>query len=395
MPAGHVRLVFSRELLDYRRQRRVWRRLFLQPFVVMLLLAAPVLVFRSAEAREKKQTYTVAVEGDIDAVPGLRTALRSPPLRLREVDDGGRAVVARTAEAALVVPADAAAAVAGERRVALRVLSLPIENASRFGAEALRRRLAELRTRQAVRALAARGVDPAVLTPFALETVDLTATTDRGTRFGLAQALPVLLVIQLFGLMAASEERIAGAKDRRVLEPLLLLPLRRTDILLGIGAATMSAGFAAAAVLFLPLVLALTVAVAAISGTVAGPAEVVGGSLLGIVLFGIVFTAIGLYAGARAHSGGEGTIFITLAQVAVFALVSATPFLADVAAQGPILLVPVLGPLLLVRDTIAAGFAPTPTLLSIGGSVAAAALLVRRSVTLIDAEASVLRSSAR
>jgi hypothetical protein len=155
----------------------------------------------------------------------------------------------------------------------------------------------------------------------------------------------------------------------------------------------MGAGFLAAALLFVPLVVGLSLAVAAVTATVAGPVEVAAALLLGVLLFGVVFTAIGLYAGARAHSGGEGSVFVTLAQLSVFAMASATPFLTDVAAVGPILLVPVLGPMLLVRDAVAGGFSLQPTVYAMAGTAAVAGVLLRRAVQLVDAEVSVLRST--
>ncbi|MDQ3106979.1 MAG: ABC transporter permease [Actinomycetota bacterium] len=393
MNPRHVRLVFAREFLDFRRQRKVWRRLFLQPFVVILLLAAPVLLFRAAEERERTQEFTLTVEGPLDAVPELRGALERAPFLLDQGDDGARDVITGDADTAVVVPDSAQADVKAGRPVRLQVLVLPQDSSSRFGSDAVIRRLAELRSSVATATLDRRGVPAAVAAPFALRTVDLATTSGEGTRFGLAQALPPLLVIQLFGLMAAAEERIAGAKDRRVLEPLLVLPFRRLEVILGIGAASMAAGFLAAALLFVPLVVGLTIALAAVTATVAGPLEVAGSLLLGVLLFGVVFTAIGLYAGARAHSGGEGSVFVTLAQLSVFAMASLTPFLTDIAASGPLLLVPVLGPMLLVRDAVAEGFRLAPTLITAVGAIVASGALVRRSVRLLDAELSVLRSS--
>lgn len=388
-----VRLVFARELLDYRRQRKVWRRLFLQPLVVVVLLSVPVLLFRAGEEREKRSSYTVAVQGDVASVAGLREALDRPPLRLREVRDAARAVIAGTAATAVVVPGSARGDATAGRPVHLRVLTLPSEGASRYGAAAVAQRLEEVRATTSAARLAAAGVPLSVTAPYVLRVVDLGTTSGEGTRFGLGQALPPLLVIQLFGLMASAEERIAGAKDRRVLEPLLVLPFRRLDLLLGIGAATMGAGFLAAALLFVPLVVGLTLALAAVTSTVGGPLEVAGALLLGVTLFGSVFTAVGLYAGARAHSGGEGSVFVTLAQLAVFAMVSATPFLADVGASGPVLLVPVLGPMLVVRDAVAGGFDGAATVMAVAGSGLVVGLLLRRAVQLVDAEVSVLRST--
>lgn len=393
MIVRHVRLVAARELLDYRRQRKVWRRLFLQPFVVILLLAVPVLIFRAAEERERTSSFSVALEGDAGAVPGLHDALDQRPLDVRLVDDGARAVIAGSAQVAVAVPPDARARRAAGEPVHLGVLTLPARASSRFGGEAVTGRLEELRARTATEAMERSGLPAAVAAPVAVRIVDLTTASDEGTRFGLAQALPPLLIIQLFGLMAASEERIAGAKDRRVLEPLLVLPFRRLDVLVGVGAATMGAGFLAAGLLFVPLVVVLTLALAAVTETVAGPLEVAASLVLGVGLFGAVFTTIGLYAGARAHSGGEGTMFVTLAQLCVFAMAALTPFLTDVAGEGPILLVPVLGPMLLVRDAIAGGFELVPTLLAAAGAAGVSALLLRRAVRLVDNETSVLRAS--
>ena len=393
MNRAHIALVLGRELLDYRRQRKVWRRLFLQPILIVAILSVPVLIFRAADEREKRNEFSVAVEGDLDAVPGLRAALERRPFRVHATADAGRAVVSRTRDIAIVVPADARDVAASGEPVPLRLLSLPVDGSSRFGAEAMQVRLAELRTATAAASLSSAGLPAEVAAPFAFRSVDLGSSSGEGARLGLAQALPALLAIQLFGLMSAAEERLAGAKDRRVLEPLLVLPFRRLDILLGIGGATMGAGFLAAAVFFVPLVVGLTLAVAAITSTVAGPVEVAVTLLLGVALFGVVFTSIGLFAGARAHSGGEGSVFVTIAQVGVFALVSATPFLADVDAAGPILLVPILGPMLLVREGVANGFAAGPTLLAVAGALAVSAWLVRSAVQHLDAEGSVLRAA--
>ncbi len=391
----HVRLVMSRELLDYRRQRKVWRRLFVQPFVIVVLLAVPALLLRQAERSDRERTFTVGLQGNSGAVPGLRAALDRAPLDVRSVDDAESAVVTEAVDSAVVVPDAASDLLRRGEPVPLQVLVLPGDNSSRLATAPLQRRLAELRADRARAAISKQGLPATIATPFAFDVVDLAVSTPEGTRFGLAQALPSLLAIQLLGLMAAAQERLAGAKDRRVLEPLLVLPFQRLDILVGIGGATMLAGLMAAALLFVPLAVGLSVAVGAVSRTVAGPLEVAMALLFGIVVLGVFFTGVGLYAGARAHSGGEGTVFVTVAQVAVFALVTATPFLSDISAEGPLLLVPLLGPMLVVRDAISSGFDPRTTVVAIAGVVAAATILLRRAVKHLDADTSVLRPSTR
>ncbi|HEX7165439.1 MAG TPA: hypothetical protein VF230_00530, partial [Acidimicrobiales bacterium] len=82
MAPRHAQLLFRRELLDFRRERRVFRRLFLQPLVFIVLMSAPVLLVQRAQAREHKDVFDVAVQGPVDAVPGLAEALDRDPLNL-------------------------------------------------------------------------------------------------------------------------------------------------------------------------------------------------------------------------------------------------------------------------------------------------------------------------
>lgn len=107
---------------------------------MILLLAVPVLVFRAAEERSRQAEFTVAVQGDLDAVPGLRAALDRVPLDVPLVDDAARAVVAGSADTAVIVPPAAAGLAREGVPVRLQVLSLPTEASGRFGAEAVTRR---------------------------------------------------------------------------------------------------------------------------------------------------------------------------------------------------------------------------------------------------------------
>jgi ABC-type Na+ efflux pump permease subunit len=378
-----ISLLVRRELVDFRRQRRVWRRLFLQPILIASFVAIPALFVNQAQNREQASTFDVAVEGDVGAVPGLDEALSRRPLRWRASADPGRAVVERTAEVGLVIAA-------GPR---LRVLELPTDDASRFATVALMARLEEVRRRVAVDAVTAAGAPADVLTPYRVTSRDLAVTSPGGTRFGLAQALPVLLVLQLFGLMTTAQDRLGGAKDQRVLESLLVLPLRRVEVLAGVGLAVVVLGLAVASLLLVPLTALLTLAVAALERTVAGPVEVAMSMVLGALLLAGFFASVGLYAGARAHSGGEGNAFVTVAQIGIFALVAIAPLLAEVPARGPLLAVPVVGPMTLVREGIASGLDLRSVLITLAGAAAVIRLLVGRARHHLESEASLLRAT--
>lgn len=393
MRGRHLRLIVSREVLDFRRQSKVWRRLFLQPFVFIAILAVPVLLFQQSVRREHGKAVTVAVEGEVSAVPGLRAALDRWPLRVRVSGDAARDVVASTAEVGVIVGATAIADVRDGRPVTLRLLTLETDTASRLGGGAVTQRLSEYRAAQSVSRLRSAGLSPAVGAPLALAPQDLSSGSAEGTRFGLAQGMPALLVIQLFGLLSTAEERIAGAKDRRVLEPLLVLPIRRRDLVVAIGAASLGIGLMAASLVFVPLTIGVAFIVGSAAGTVAGPLQVVGAIVIGSALLGLFFVSLGLYAGARAHSGNAGSAFVTVAQIGVFAVLSLTPLLAEQPVSGPLVALPVVGPMLLVRQGVAEGLQLRPTIVAVAGALVVARLLLARTTRFIDAETSVLRAS--
>jgi ABC-type Na+ efflux pump permease subunit len=389
----HVSLLVRRELTDLRRQRRVFRLLFIQPLVFVALIAAPVFIVQRIAARQESQVIRVAVQGDLDALPGLDAALNQSPIIVSRTTDAARRLAAKAAQVGVVIPHDAAASTAAGRTVRIEVVVFSTQDLSERAGPIVLRRIADYRQQRSRELLRDAGAPADLAAPLVLQIDDVTATSPEGLRFGLGQALPVLLVIQLFGLMTVAEERLAGAKDRRILEPLLLLPFRRSELLFGVGAAAAFIGALSALIVFVPLTLLVSTAVAAIGRSIAGPIEVAAAVAIGAATLALVFTSFGLLLGARASSAGEGSVFVTITQVAVFAVIAASPFLTSVAARGPILLVPVLGPLLLVRDGVGHGLDPVSVLLVVGGALVLARIVGGGALRRLDDEKSVLRST--
>jgi sodium transport system permease protein len=86
--------------------------------------------------------------------------------------------------------------------------------------------------------LQSRGVDPRVVDALAIETVDLSTPQSQGARM-LAMA-PYLIIISLFvGGMYLAIDSTAGERERGSLEPLLINPLGRTELVLGKAAAVL------------------------------------------------------------------------------------------------------------------------------------------------------------
>ena len=389
----HTRLVFARELLDLRRERRVFRRLFLQPLVFVLVIAAPAMLVQRAEARDRTTNFDVAVEGNIDAVPGLREGLDAKPFTLVQSPDAARAVTNRSAEVGIVVREHEFAGTLSSDPVEVDVLSFSTQDVSERARPMLVRRLTEIADAAAERLLDDAGADPKLASPIKVTVDDVATTSTEGVRFGLAQALPALLVIQLFGLVSMTQERVVGAKDKRVLEALLVLPVRRIHLLLGVGAAAIVVGALSSVVVFVPLTVGVSAAVASLSRSLAAPASVATALGLGAATLAIGFAAIGLALGARAASGSEGSVFVSLVQLTVMATVVITPFLSEVEARGPLLAVPVLGPMLFVRDGVSSG-APLQTITTLlAGQLGVAVVLLRVAARMLDRDRMVLRAT--
>jgi ABC-type Na+ efflux pump permease subunit len=389
----HATLVFRRELLDLRRERRVLGPLLLQPVVFVILMAAPAFFVQRAVNRERATTFAVAVDGDVDAVPGLRDALQAPPFRLTDGDDAIEQVIGQRAELALVVPSDARSVVADGDTVRLRILAVSTMDVTERAIPALTRRLVELGRAESDRLLDEAGAPPTLASPLRIEIRDVATSSPEGIRFGLAQALPALLVIQLFGLVSLTQERIAGAKDKRVLEPLLVLPARRRDLLLGIGAATAIVGALSSIMIFVPLTAAISAAVASISRSLADPITLAGTLAIGGLVLALTFAAIGLLLGARAASASSGSVIVTLVQLTIFAAVIVSPFLDELEAEGPLLAIPVLGPLLFVRDGLASGTPAVTILTMCAAQLAVTLLILRLAARALDQERNVLRTA--
>ena len=365
--------------------------LLLQPIVFVALMAAPAFFAQRAITHERASTWDVAVVGDLDAVPGLRAALDREPFSVLDGGDAIEQVAGDRAALAVEVPDDARARVRAGETVRLRVLAMQTNDITDRAAPALSRRLIEFGRAESQRLLEDAGQPAALASPLRVDIKDIATTSAEGIRFGLAQALPALLVIQLFGLVSLTQERLAGAKDKRVLEALLLLPVPRRHILLGIGSATTLVGALSSVVIFVPLTLAISAAVASLSRSLTDPLGLASTLVIGGGTLALTFAALGLMLGARASSGSAGSVLVTVIQLTIFATVIVSPFIGDINGASPVLTVPVLGPLLFVRDGLQSGPQPAAVLQLMLTQVAIAALLVRIGARALDADRSVLR----
>lgn len=391
MNVRHVALVVAQELRDYRRARWLWRTLLLQP----LLLLAPALViglvFNVESDESEAQRFTVAVRGERADTETLARALRTNGLDLRFAADPERLVVEERTDAGLVVPAGTERRFRDGERVELETLVFPLRDKSKTAAEVLSRTLAELGAETSAKRLASAGVPPDVVRPYQLDLTDLTRETARGARSLFAQSLPLMIGILLLGAVGAAESRIAGSRQKRTLEPNLVLPVSRTDLLVGISIAAGVISLLGAVLLLVPAV-AITTLIVSRDSAGLDPLTVAAVVFLASILLVAVCVAIGVWFGTKAATAESGSKIAGAANVGLYAAVLALPFIPESMVER-LLVMPFLGPLLLARVAVESGVGTEEVLRCVAGTAIASILLIRSAGRALDSERAVLRLS--
>jgi sodium transport system permease protein len=248
--------VTRKELLSTLRDRRaIVSNLLIPLLLVPLLVLGLPLALEGLVDRERGGGVELAVQGWGEVPMELRTLLHLRGLQAVAVDDAGEAVASDRFSVGLGWPGatlEAPGAPRSEVAIYLKEGNLRSElHASGLRSALLSYR--ELRVQQRLRAV---GVDPAVLEPFALQSVDVSLASERGGGV-LAFLIPLFIVVwTLSGGQMAAIDATAGEKERGTLEVLLVAPVRRTEVVLGKFLAVTTFGLMAALMAILGFVVA-------------------------------------------------------------------------------------------------------------------------------------------
>ncbi len=231
-PIANTWIVFLKEWRDALRDRRSLISALVFPLAMPLLLGVMLATF--VEEGAWRSVERVGVAGAANA-PELVAYLRNRGLQLERAGESLRsaedAVRDQAVPVALVIPDEYARQF--ERGVPAKV-HLVFDSASRsFGAlTALQRNLVEYSSETGGLRLLARGVDPRLAAPVAVEQTDVATASDRASSFLLM--VPFFLVLATFiGGMHVAIDVTAGERERGSLEPLLVNPVPRLSIVGG------------------------------------------------------------------------------------------------------------------------------------------------------------------
>jgi len=231
---NHIKIVATKEITDNLRDRKSVLSSLLIGSVFMPILFVVMLNVVFAMQKEKMENpLEFAIKG-IDNAENLIQFIQSEGAIITAFEgDPSQAILDKKQQVILVVPNDFADNfnVGNSARVSVyynsstkgldnityhRVLGLIDKYSQTIG----------------ILRLQLRGIDPTILKPITIEQFDVATSEAKAAR--VLAFLPYVLLIGLFlGSMYLAIDTTAGEKERQSLEPLLLNPVKRSDLLIG------------------------------------------------------------------------------------------------------------------------------------------------------------------
>lgn len=253
--------VCRKELLETLRDRRTLISLLLGPLFGPILITAMINLTVSRNLTSAEEVLEVPILG-AERAPNLVAQLRArsiEPLQKHEIDDVDEAVrlVATGVHDVVLVIDEAFADDFGTERAA-RVALVFDRSKTRAGSRVARLRGAvEAYAQQiAVLRLVASGTDPGLLRPLVIDELDVSTPASRSALM-LGVLTYFLLFATLTGGLHLAIDTTAGERERKSLEPLLALPVRRATLLVGKMTATLCCMLASLALTLAAFTIAL------------------------------------------------------------------------------------------------------------------------------------------
>jgi sodium transport system permease protein len=229
-------IVFIKEFLENLRDRRtVLTALLLGPLFGPILFGA-MLQFSLERGRSSvDETVTLGVLNS-EAAPNLIGFLRSRGIDVNDLTGGEatarKQIASHTLTVVLQVSEDYADRLGQGLPAPLRLYADSSRNGDQRYVARVRSLLAEYGQRMATSRLALRGVDPLLLSPIAIQDVDV--STPAGRALLMLGMMSFFLILSLLtGGMYLAIDTTVGERERGTLEPLLATPVSRESLLYG------------------------------------------------------------------------------------------------------------------------------------------------------------------
>jgi sodium transport system permease protein len=228
----YIQIIFQKEITDHLRDRRTVMTSLFYPLLGPLMLILLFTVIGQTVATRTEQLLELPIAG-AEHAPALVEFLRqNNVIILPAPADAWAAVGAGDADVVLVIPPG----YGGDFRAGQPATVELVQDESRQSAsvtvDRARKLLAQYGQQIGALRLLARGVSPSAVQALAIEDVDVATAQSRAAN--LLNLLPYFIIFALFsGGGGLAVDTTAGERERGSLEPLLINPTPRRDVLLG------------------------------------------------------------------------------------------------------------------------------------------------------------------
>lgn len=231
-----ILIVFLKEFRENLRERRtLFSALILGPLLGPLLFAAGLALQLERGIAQGDKAVPLAVAQAARA-PNLLNFLRQYNIAVTPVDcddaAARAAVQAHRYAQVLIVPADFGARLAAGEPAPLQLYADASDVTAGRDSARVRAVLGQYGNTLARLRLAARGIDPLVTTPLAVQDIDVSTPATRSV-LALGTLSYLVLLTMLMGGMYLAIDATAGERERGTLEPLLTVPVPRERLIYG------------------------------------------------------------------------------------------------------------------------------------------------------------------
>jgi sodium transport system permease protein len=228
-------VVFTKEWRDAWRDKKSLRMTLLMPVYFVGMFVASVL-FALHMGNQARATTSEPIKLSVmgaEQLPALMDWLRERGVDVQPVgDDAYQQVEQAKLDYALIIPKDAAEKFATGESVEL-ALVFDMTNSKVHGSLGfVRQQIWNWNGRMGSLRLLARGISPAIVNPVSVR--DLNVASDEKMGFFVMLSLPIVLIMTAFmSSVGFTADMVAGERERRSLESLLITPVTSGTLVLG------------------------------------------------------------------------------------------------------------------------------------------------------------------
>lgn len=374
--------IAQKEILTTIRDRRAIISNLLLPLLLLpvIMLGLP-LVLGGLFNREEAQDTALAVQNMSQMPARLAQHLESANVEPYESDDPQAQVRGDEAPVGLVIPADMEARIVQGEPVELQLYSKLGNLSAEVASGKVNGAVGAYRQEIVAERLGEAGLDPAVLEPVSVQSLDASSDAERASG-QFSWIIPFFIAIwTLVGGQMTAIDATAGEKERGTLESLLVAPVRRSEVVIGKFLATLLFGLAAAVMAIVGYVAGSSILggfvasriegggaeiVSAMGGSLQVSPAAVGMLLMSTLLLSATLAALLLGITMFARSFKEAQSYVAPLSFLLILPVMALQFQDLLDLGNWIYLVPVLNVLLMMNEVVKGSVETAPVIMTWG-----------------------------